>query len=69
MSGEYNECNEHTLDCKCPNYSISVYKDHAIIKGWLTFDILTLLIRLCKKEGFTHMVPHDGIGFKLVKNE
>lgn len=47
-------------------YSISVYEDHAIIKGWMTSDVLTLLVRLCKKEGFTHMTPFEG-GFKLVK--
>jgi hypothetical protein len=52
-----------------PEYSIEVYKDHAIIKGWLTSDILKLLINLCKKHGFTHLVPNDGGGFKLVRKE
>ncbi len=47
-------------------YSIEVYEDYAIIKGWLTSDVLTLLIKLFKKEGFTHMQSFDG-GFKLVK--
>lgn len=50
-------------------YSIEVYEDYAIITGWLTTDVLKLLIKLCKKEGFTHMVPHEGQGFKLVRNK
>ena len=56
---------------KEPRYSIEVYEDHAIIRGWLTTEILTLLIGLCKKEGFTHMTNvGDGTqGFKLVRNE
>ena len=51
-------------------FSIEVYEDHAIIYGMLTADILTLLIRLCKKYGYTHLAPNgDNQGFKLVKNE
>lgn len=50
-----------------PKYSLEVYTDHAIIKGWLTSDMLTVLIRLCKKEGFKGLIPHDGAGFKLIK--
>jgi hypothetical protein len=46
-------------------YSIEVYKDHAIIRGCLTSNVLTLLIKLCKEEGFTHMQSFEG-GFKLV---
>jgi hypothetical protein len=54
---------------KEPKYSIHVYEDHAIIRGWLTSDMLMLLIRLCKKEGFTHLTSNaDGNGFKLVKH-
>lgn len=51
-------------------YSITVYEDHAIITGWLTSDVLILLIKLCKKEGFTHLThnPH-GEGFKLVRKD
>lgn len=49
-----------------PNYSIHVFEDHAIIQGFLTSDVLTILIRLCRQEGFTHLVPFDD-GFKLVK--
>jgi hypothetical protein len=54
---------------KEPKYSICVYEDHAIIRGWLPSDVLILLLRLCKKEGFTLITrPDDGIpGFKLVK--
>ncbi len=49
-------------------YSIEVYDDHAIINGWLTTDILKLLVRLCGKHGFTHLTNNDGKpGFKLVK--
>lgn len=50
-----------------PQYSIEVYEDHAIIKGWLSSDVLTTLVRLCEKEGFTHIVSNDGVGFKLVR--
>lgn len=52
-------------------YSIAVYEDCARIKGWLTSDILNLLIKLCKKEGFTHLIPSENPNeFKLVrKNE
>lgn len=51
---------------KDPKYSISVYEDYAIIKGWLTSEILITLIKLCKKEGFTHLQSFEG-GFKLIK--
>jgi len=50
-------------------YSIEVFKDFAIIKGCLTSDILQVLVKLCKKEGFTHLTMHDGQGFKLVKKD
>ena len=52
-----------------PSYSIEVYDDCAIIRGWLTAKVLTLLIRLCCKEGFTHMdnIGDGTQGFKLVK--
>jgi hypothetical protein len=54
---------------KEPVYSIHVYEDYAIIRGGLTSDILTMLIKLCKKEGFTHITSaNDGKeGFKLVR--
>lgn len=53
-----------------PEYSITVYKDYALIRGWLTSDILTVLIKLCKKEGFTHLTSNDdGKGFKLVRKD
>ncbi len=52
---------------KTPRYSLEVYDDHAIIKGWLTSDMLTVLIKLCKKEGFKGLVHNEGEGFKLVK--
>jgi hypothetical protein len=52
-----------------PKYSIEVYENYAIIKGLLTSDMLTILIKLCE-EGLTHLTPHQGGGFKLVrKNE
>ena len=53
-----------------PKYTIKVYEDHAIITGWLTSDILILLTRLGKKEGFTHLT-HNGNeqGFKLVRKK
>lgn len=69
MSGECDKCVEHCLDCKCPNYSIEVYDDCAIITGWLSSDILQMLIKLCEKEGFTHLAAHEGFGFKLVKKD
>ncbi len=51
-------------------YSIHVYEDHAIINGCLSSDILILLVRLCKKHGFTHLTSGEsGIGFKLIRLE
>ena len=54
---------------RIPKYSIEVYEDHAIIKGWLSSDVLCLLVNLCKEEGFTHLTQIDdgSRGFKLVK--
>lgn len=54
---------------KEPNYSIEVYEDHAIICGWIPTDVLKLMIKLCKKEGFTHMTPNDDgkSGFKMLR--
>jgi len=54
---------------KNPKYSLEVYEDHAIIRGWLSSDTLILLTKLCKKEGFTHLtICDDGTqGFKLIK--
>ena len=57
------EMNEET---KQPNYSLEVYDDHAIIKGWLTSDMIKVLLKLCNKEGFKYFSPFTG-GFKLVK--
>lgn len=49
-------------------YRITVYEDYAIIRGSLSSEILLLLIRFCKKEGFTHLKAcDDGKGFKLVR--
>ncbi len=53
-----------------PLYEIRVYEDYAIITGWLTSDILKVLIRLCKQEGFTHLTNNpDGKGFRLIKGK
>ena len=54
---------------KTPKYSIEVYEDHAITRGCISSEMLVLLIRLCKKEGFIYITaPDDGTrGFKLVK--
>ncbi len=51
-----------------PEFSITVYKDHAIIMGFLTADILSMLIELCKEYGFIHMISIEN-GFKLVKHK
>ena len=51
-----------------PKYSIQVYEDHAIIRGWISSDILTLLMKLSKKEGFDYITSNpDGMGFKMVR--
>lgn len=68
--GAFNErsvkkMNREDLE-KVPKYSLEVYDDHAIIKGWLTSDMLTVLIKLCRKEGFKRLVSGNG-GFKLIK--
>ena len=53
-----------------PKYSIEVYEDHALIRGKLLASVFTLLVSLCRDEGFTHIISLDkgGLGFKLVKN-
>lgn len=48
-------------------YSLEVYEDHALIKGWLDSNMLTLLVKVCKKHGFTHLAQNGDGGFKLVK--
>ena len=58
--------NEQDKFSKDPKFSLEVYDDHAIIRGWLTSDILVLLTRLCKKYGFKYLASCDG-GFKLTK--
>jgi hypothetical protein len=52
-----------------PEYSVEVFEDYALIRGWLSSDVLTYLIKLCKKEGFTHLTHTDDgrQGFKLVR--
>lgn len=52
-------------------YSIEVYKDHAIVRGSLTAAILIALVTLCKEEGFKYMQNiGDGTqGFKFVKGD
>lgn len=52
-----------------PNYSLEVFEDYAIIRGHLTTEMLTLLIKLCAKEGFKYLTNiGDGTpGFKLIK--
>lgn len=47
-------------------FSIEVYGDHALIKGWLTTRVLKMVTKLCREEGFTHMTMEEG-GFKLVR--
>lgn len=51
---------------EAPKYSLEVFEDHAIIKGWITSEMLNVLIKLCRKEGFKFLAPYEG-GFKLVK--
>lgn len=50
-------------------YVIEVYEDHAVIRGWLSCEVLVALTAISKKEGFTHLVRNDdgSGGFKLVK--
>jgi hypothetical protein len=54
-----------------PKYSIQVFEDHALITGFLSADILKLIISLCQKEGFTHLSFSDvgQQGFKLIKEK
>lgn len=60
-----------TFTMREPKYSLEVYEDHAIIRGNLTSQMLVLLIKLCKEEGFTHITHADDgkQGFKLVRHE
>ena len=48
-------------------YRLTVFEDEAFIEGRLGSDLLTVLIKLCKKEGFTHLEPHSEGGFKLIR--
>jgi hypothetical protein len=51
-------------------YSLEVYDTHAIICGYLTYDMMKLLLKFCEKNGFTHLVPnHEKPGFKLVRKD
>jgi hypothetical protein len=52
-----------------PEYTIAIYKDYALIQGWLTCEALEIVVFLCKQHGFTHMsAPDNGVGFKLVRH-
>lgn len=50
-------------------YSLEVYEDHALISGPIAFDVLAILMKFCKVEGFTHLTvrPDGKPGFMLVK--
>ena len=51
-----------------PKYSIQVFEDQAIIKGFLSSDVLAMIIKLCLEEGFVYLKCNkDGKGFKLIK--
>lgn len=47
-------------------FSLEVYEDHAIIRGLLTSDELTLLIKFCGVCGFKYISSCDS-GFKLTR--
>lgn len=61
------------MECKPlkPKFSIEVFEDHAMIKGWIESKTLVLLLKLCKWYGFTHLIPTDDgqQGFKLVRKD
>lgn len=49
-------------------YSLKVYDTHALIEGWVTAEVFTILTNLCRDHGFTLITSNDGCpGFKLVK--
>lgn len=56
-------------------FSIEVFEDYAVIKGFLCIVIkgflciklLKVLLKLCKDEGFKYLVPNEDGGFKLIK--
>ena len=52
-------------------FSLQIYEDYALITGWLSSDMLKLLIRVCEKHGFTHMTNNSDArgGFKLVRKD
>jgi len=54
-----------------PKFSLIVYDDCAIIRGKMTVEVLTLLFKFCKKEGFTHLTNTDDSvqGFKFVRKD
>lgn len=50
-------------------YNIEVFKDYVCIKGKIDIWVLKYLIRLCKKEGFTHLIQPDNKTMMLIKRE
>lgn len=54
-----------------PKFSLEVFEDHAMIRGWLDVKTLDVLFKLCKWYGFTHLTQTDDgqQGFKLVKKD
>lgn len=49
-------------------YSITVFEDHAIIKGPIDVRLLSYLMKLMTYEGLTVMTSNeDGDGFKLIR--
>lgn len=45
-----------------------VYKDHAEARGFLSVDVINIIMKICKKLGFTHITSNeDGIGLKFIR--
>lgn len=64
------------MECKSmkkekPYFTLEMFDDYALIRGWLTPEMLMMIVKMCKKQGFTHLTStNDGIpGFKLIKRD
>ena len=49
-------------------YSVEVYEDYVMIRGWVTVDFLTMIIDHFAKDGFAHLTQADEPGFKIVRH-
>ena len=56
---------------KSPKYSLEVFDDYVVIRGWAPVDAFQCLVHICREAGFTHMTYLDdgSQGFKIFKDK